>query len=210
MYRIEHYEMSVCTIVSANHTMCSSFGWFPINFSQFRSFYSRYLIFNYSINSTWRSFFTSVCLFTVCAYTAADHHCPNNFHLVDGKCYMIGSSSLTFNDAVVSFIKRTCITIFYQRYKVLVINILLLYWVKTLFHFIWKILNLLVFTLNIFCKFIYRAIVKVTVQNSLRTCLMETLELLHNGVYVILIHLNHMYMVYKSHFNLIVFVSFIY
>nr|XP_022293452.1 cysteine-rich, acidic integral membrane protein-like isoform X1 [Crassostrea virginica] len=36
----------------------------------------------------------------MCAYTAANHHCPMNFHLVDGKCYMIGESALSFNDAL--------------------------------------------------------------------------------------------------------------
>nr|XP_034331762.1 uncharacterized protein LOC105347835 [Crassostrea gigas] len=43
----------------------------------------------------------------VCAYTAAHHHCPTNFHLVDGKCYLIGSSSLAFDDAV-SYCKTHC------------------------------------------------------------------------------------------------------
>ncbi|XP_062566949.1 uncharacterized protein LOC134229252 [Saccostrea cucullata] len=43
----------------------------------------------------------------MCAYTAANHHCPTNFHLVDGKCYMIGSTALNYDDAM-NFCKTHC------------------------------------------------------------------------------------------------------
>ncbi|XP_062566959.1 uncharacterized protein LOC134229263 [Saccostrea cucullata] len=34
-----------------------------------------------------------------CRYTAANHHCPTNFHLVDGKCMMVGPGQVSYAKA---------------------------------------------------------------------------------------------------------------
>jgi hypothetical protein len=36
-----------------------------------------------------------------CQYTASNHHCPTNFHLIDGKCMMIPPLQMTYTQAEV-------------------------------------------------------------------------------------------------------------
>nr|XP_022291476.1 uncharacterized protein LOC111102852 isoform X2 [Crassostrea virginica] len=42
-----------------------------------------------------------------CSYTAANHHCPTNFHLVDGKCLMVGPMQTTYKNAM-SYCNNHC------------------------------------------------------------------------------------------------------
>lgn len=36
-----------------------------------------------------------------CRYTAANHHCPSGFHVIDGKCMMVGMVQYTYSQAQV-------------------------------------------------------------------------------------------------------------
>ncbi|XP_048769212.2 uncharacterized protein LOC125675524 [Ostrea edulis] len=42
-----------------------------------------------------------------CTYTAALHHCPTNFHLIDGKCMMIPSRQMSYKQAE-SYCRNHC------------------------------------------------------------------------------------------------------